>query len=103
MQRHAIGAIAIVLLIGGVVILLGDPSSFWASGALRVGAVMAALWLALPQLVAMPAWLYAPVVGGAVLIACRPKLAWILLPIALVIWALRPRSAPAQRVKNRKP
>ncbi|MBN2021430.1 MAG: hypothetical protein JW809_01430 [Pirellulales bacterium] len=91
MRRHAIGIIAIGLLAAAL--------GFWATGThqavefafLRVGAVLAVLWVAYPDLRRLPAWMLvaAPVV--LTLVALRPRRFLILLPILIAVAVLRPR------------
>jgi len=91
MHRPTIGVIAIVLLAAGF--LLRDPSQATLSAAcLRVGMVMGLLWLAHPQLERLPLW--ATVVGVVLALAILrwPKLVVIVLPLALVLWLLKPRA-----------
>ena len=97
MRRHAIGIIAIVLLIGGVVLVCwpvegqglfaGLNAACW-----RVGALMAVLWLAYPQIHRMPAWLWAAIPALAVVLAVRPRWFLIALPIVVALAVLRPRN-----------
>ncbi|HTM55509.1 MAG TPA: hypothetical protein VL175_15885 [Pirellulales bacterium] len=92
MHRPTIGVIAIVLLAAGL--LLRDPSQATLSAAcLRVGMVMGLLWLAHPQLERLPLW--ATVVGGVLALAILrwPKLVVFVLPLALVLWLLKPRAS----------
>jgi len=61
MHRPTVGIIAVVLLVGAAILWIwkpmGEHNDVWLSGCLRVGPVMAALWLALPQLDRIPNWL----------------------------------------------
>lgn len=65
MSRNALGVIAAVLLVvGGVTAVNGPPggsTAGFAGGCIRVGLVLGALWLALPQirstLARLPGWL----------------------------------------------
>jgi len=95
MRRHAIGTIALLLLLGAVVLWIwpvqwgGDEALL---GALvRVGAVMAALWLAYPDVKRLPAWVLATVPLLLVVLALRPRWFLILLPIVIALAILRPR------------
>ncbi|MEX2112760.1 MAG: hypothetical protein WD845_06210 [Pirellulales bacterium] len=97
MQRHALGVLAIVLLAVGVA-TYGRQDTAVAGACLRIGAVLALLWLAMPQLRDVPAWLLGAL-GVVLLIVLRwPKLLWAMLPLAAVLWLLRPRMRkPASR------
>jgi hypothetical protein len=90
MQRHLLGVLAVVLLAVGVVMhVRGDAAV--AGTCLRIGAVLALLWLAMPQLREMPTWILGAL-GLALLLVLRwPKLLWAMLPLAVVLWLLRPR------------
>ncbi len=90
MQRHALGVFAIVLLVVGVA-TYGREDTAVAGACLRIGAVLALLWLAMPQLRDVPPWLLGSL-GVVLLIVLRwPKLLWAILPLAAVLWLLRPR------------
>src|SRR3954467_15039157 len=64
MNRNALGIVAAVLLfLGGVTVVFGPGggnSSGFAGGCIRVGLVLGALWLALPQILSpaahLPRW-----------------------------------------------
>ena len=65
-HRPTVGVIALVLIVGAVVRVAvlwpWDPpsklsSDIWLSACVRVGLVMSAMWLALPQLERIPNWL----------------------------------------------
>lgn len=111
MRRHLLGAFALLLLIGGVVGLIasdGDEQrgAVASSVALRAGALLGAIWLALPQLDAFfrrfPPWLLAMLGGGALVIVFRPRLIVYLAPLAGLLaalqfaaWFVRPRMRSA--------
>lgn len=100
MRRHLIGAIALVLLsVSGILLLW--PSDWGSSyevalaACLRIGAVMAALWLAYPQLSQLPQWLLV-VVLGVVLVAAvgrRPQILLLAVPAVILIVLLCPRKS----------
>jgi hypothetical protein len=64
MNRNALGIIAAILLVlGGITAVFGpggNSASGFAGGCIRVGLVLGALWLALPQILStaarMPGW-----------------------------------------------
>ncbi len=90
MQRHLLGIIAIVLLAVGAV-AFGTSQEALAGTCLRVAAVLGLLWLALPQLRDVPLWL-SGAIGMTLLVVMRfPKLLLAVLPLAVVLWLLRPR------------
>jgi hypothetical protein len=92
MHRPTIGAIAVVLL-GAAAVLNFLPES-WGSfpgllaACLRVGILMAALWLAHPQLHRLPVWLLGSIVVSAMAVALRPRLALVAVPLVVALWAL---------------
>src|SRR5688572_26903099 len=97
MHRPTVGVIALVLLAGAAYYWRFPPRpedsmQVGLEGAcVRLGIVMAALWLALPQLSRFPWWIGVAVllaVSVAVL-AARPKLCIHALPILAALW--RPR------------
>ncbi len=96
MHRPTVGIIALVLLLSGATLLVWQPENatyqVWLSACLRVGAVMALVWLAHPQLVRMPAWLLFAVFLLLPILAWKPKLLLLAVPIAIVLAFLRPRA-----------
>jgi hypothetical protein len=91
MRRHALGIIAIGLLAIGL-LWPDDAGAAFAGACLRVAPVLALLWLAWPQLETLPLWLVA-VFGVVLLLVLRwPKLLWAALPLAALLWLLRPRA-----------
>ena len=104
MQRPLIGIIAIVLFAAGF--FTRDLSDDAVSGAcVRVGAVMAMLWFAHPQLRGVPRWLIGvSAVGVFVLLRFGPKLLLLAVPVCIVLWMLRPktpRSNPPDGIRTR--
>lgn len=96
MHRPTVGIIALVLLIAaGVVYLwpeLGDSNKNMLSAFLRIGCIMAALWLALPQVTKPRSWWIMGAVFLTVLIVARwPRLFWIPLVALIGLAILRPR------------
>ena len=66
-------------------------AAFW-----RVGALMAVLWMAWPDMKRVPAWMLALAPVVLLVIAFRPRLALYLIPILLAIALLRPRKKRAK-------
>ena len=100
MRRHATGIIAIVLLAGAAALWLWPPTggshpaveaAFW-----RVGAVMAVLWLAWPDLHRLPAWLWGVLPFLFVLLALRPRWFIYLIPVLMAIGILRSWKRPVK-------
>ena len=107
-NRFSIGVIAIVLLMGAAILWFAAGSqNMWTGACLKVGLVMAALWLALPNGARQGNWGHASlgtVVGflllGLVLIGKRVDFR-IVLPmlfgVAIAIKVLRPTSKNRSR------
>ena len=95
MHRPTVGIIAVVLLASAAALwvwpLDWDGYDALLGACVRIGAVMAAIWLAHPQLVKLPLWLPEAVVVVAIVVALRPKLIIVALPLILLLLWLRPR------------
>lgn len=105
MQRATTGILALLLLFGSGLLFLFQPA--WgdtqaiAASALRIGAVLGAIWLAYPELSRLPKWLVPLLIGVIVAIAFRPKLAFFIVPLVLAILLLRPkRKTPSRSGKT---
>ena len=96
MHRPTVGLIAVILLGGALALWLWprDWGCYQAllGACLRLGAVMAALWLAHPQLRRLPPWLADGLLVTVLLVALRPKLLLLAVPLLVAFWLLRPRS-----------
>lgn len=95
-QRTKVGLISLALLLAAAALVvwpLSDPSTHVAAqGAfVRIGLIMAAIWLALPQLSVLPRWLLVMVILSAVVVAFRPKYAIVAVPLVIAFLVLRPR------------
>lgn len=96
MERHRVGILAVVLLvIGGVLEFSGLAESGyqqWSAACVRIGILLAVMWLALPQL---GLWSSKVFLFGtlflAVVLAVRPKLFIFALVAVIVVAVLRPR------------
>lgn len=93
MNRTLVGIFAVGLLLAAAILAWTRPSSdyeVWMSACLRVGTVLVALWLALPQLERTPHWLAKGLLLGLMLVACiGGKLRVVMLAAAvyaLVVW-----------------
>jgi len=101
MQRNLLGVIALVLLVAGGVVALGlagpASSASWTGSAIKIGLMLGAIWLALPQierwLVNTPQWLLVASLIGIVLIAIRPWGAVVIVPLLIAMWLFGPRLA----------
>ncbi len=114
MRRHLLGLIAAAFLgTWGFLFFYYGPAegniSLYANVCLRAGLVLAALWLALPQLAAMKkhqVWWTLGTIGAVVLAAAMPRvipMLLILLAALLVLqfvgWIMKP--LPSNPPKNR--
>jgi len=110
-RRLIIGIIALVLLaVAGYLWCFRPDGDFWTTlcgACVRVGAVMAALWLAFPSVSRVPGWIYGIMLVGGIVVAVRPK--WIVWvgPALVALWILRPRpqkkTAVPQVAKQKPP
>jgi hypothetical protein len=99
MHRTTVGITAAVLLSAAAVFAFWQPSGWeghqpMLSGAcLRVGLVLGALWLAHPQLSRLPSWMFGVGAALAVVVALRPKLILLAVPLVVVLWLVKPRAS----------
>lgn len=106
-QRHALAVIAALLLVAGLFfqyagLSLGQAESL-AGALIRVGVVLGAVWLALPELRrGGNVWVLLAVVFGSLIVAWRPRYFLFALAIAVVAYFLRPRG-PRQGGRARRP
>jgi len=116
MQRHLLGLLALILLVGGIsglaVYGAGESqSSMLSSIGIRMGLVLGAIWLALPQLVQLSGRasgvLLTALVAGGIILAVRPKSFIVLGPILMVLAVLyllgtlvKPREDKLQRARR---
>jgi uncharacterized protein with PQ loop repeat len=95
MRRLAIGLIAIVLLLIAVVLQIGqweDPNAAdLESACLRIGAVMAVIWLAYEHLHRVPTWLWFSLPVLLFALARRPQWLLFLVPLVIALAILRPK------------
>jgi hypothetical protein len=104
MRRNLLGIIALVsLLLGAVLHFAGGGESHyleWTSALLRVGAVLGAVWLAMPELRRPGSrWVVGAILLAFVIMAWRPRLflvAAVLLGIALILRPRPPRRSLTQ-------
>ncbi|MBN2217119.1 MAG: hypothetical protein JW719_07065, partial [Pirellulales bacterium] len=101
MRRHAVGLIAVLLLSGAVALWVWPPgergwpgleAALW-----RVGAVMAVLWLAYPDLRRWPGWLLAAAPAALVIVAIKPRRFVYLIPLLLAIAVLQKFRKPKSK------
>lgn len=101
MRRHIIGIFALLLLIGSGIFLFnpeaGEKLTPLMAACFRLTPVLILLWLAYPELERMPWWIWLVVPGTLLVLAWRPKLIPIALPILIIIGILRPRKKKVSR------
>lgn len=96
MRRHAIGIIAIVLLLGAAALWTWPLDVGWheplKAACSRLGPFMAALWLAYREVERLPRWLLATIPLLVLVLVLKPKWFFIALPIVIVMVILRPKT-----------
>jgi hypothetical protein len=109
MRRHLLGLIALSFLVGGVLLRIYGTSDYaWV--ALRIGMVLAAVWLALPQVIALfskiPPWVIGVAAVAVLIAALSPRSLLIVIPvlggialIQFIGWIFKP---PSPRKRKRK-
>ena len=111
LKRHLLGVFALLLLITGSVLLLRGASDSTtkalAAGCLRMGAVLAAGWLAFKQVNAIlsrvPGWMLGAMGVGLLTVIARPRTALYIVPGMIVLWFLgprRPKSPPGESARR---
>jgi hypothetical protein len=98
MNRTSLGIAALALLVIGGLVLTQAPRPLdqnavgFAGGCIRVGIVLGALWLALPQLLRFlaktPKWLLVAGTIGIVVCAVKPLLLLVAVPMLVLLWFL---------------
>jgi len=95
MQRHALGIIAILFLAVGLTLFfkpeLFTASESWSGIGMRVGVVLAIIWLAYPHLQTLPPGFLPMIVLCSIVLARFRQLFPIVLVIVVAILILRPR------------
>ncbi len=99
MNRTVVGIVALALLLTALALFIfstGQQSGMWMSACLRVGGLMAVVWLAHPQLAYAPRWfLFVAVLGVAVLMVIKqPRALAVLAVIFIVLARFRPAPQP---------
>ena len=100
MRRHLLGILAIALIVGGLAYMPFDRTGFLANSCWRIGIVLAALWLAMPQLSEMAVWFRRAAIVVAVVAAALNKYGLILLPLIFLMWIFSGRKSTAQDSTN---
>lgn len=98
MHRPTVGILALLLLATGAATewLVPLDDDLIPGACLRVGIVLAALWLALPNMNRFPRWQLVGLALGLLAVLRWPKLILFAIPIGVLVWLLGPRP-PAKR------
>jgi len=101
MRRHILGISAIILLTGAVAFLIWPPETAGAqslhSACTRVGSICAVIWLAYRDLERLPSWIGSVILVAAVIIAIRPRMAIIGIPVVIALMVLGRKKKPNPR------
>jgi len=105
MNRISLGIVAIALVVIGVLAMVQYPSegAAFAGACIRVGLVLGALWLSLPQITYVwsktPRWLL--IVAGVALVVCvvNPWYFVAAVPILAALWFLGPKVTAIWKAK----
>ena len=95
MQRHTIGVIAILLLLGAIVFWVWPPQGAayqqLEAACWRLGAVMVVWWIAYPQAKHLPPWLFGAIPVLIIILAVKPRWILVAIPILIALAILKPR------------
>jgi hypothetical protein len=96
MRRHLIGILSIALLAFAAILWLFQPTidgmmlqleaACW-----RIGACLAVLWLAYPDLLNIPRWFWLTMPVLLIIIAKWPRIFLLLIPLLILFAIFRPR------------
>jgi len=96
-RRPLIGILSVMLLAVGILpwaMSMGSDAMLGLSAAcIRVGVLLATVYLAYPDLKGIPSWLFTLLLVSLCAVMWRPRLAVVIVPIVLAIWVLRPRKS----------
>jgi hypothetical protein len=101
MNRLKIGLVALALLVAAVVLYARGPGGSTANGlagaCMKVGLVLGALWLAMPQIMRFfsrtPRWLLTAGVIALIVCVVKPMLLIFAIPLLGLLWFLGPKLA----------
>jgi len=92
-RGHAVGIIAAALLIVGIALFVANSAYGLMSFCIRVGLVLGALWLALPQLMGVvkrfPPWMIGTSLVAIAIVIVQPRMLIYLIPVAGLLLAFK--------------
>jgi len=97
MNRKMLGLAAVLLLVVGVIVAVQQPEggAAFAGACIRVGLVLLAIWLALPQVTRFwnqtPKWLIVAAAIALVVCVTHPVYALAAIPLLGLLWFLGPK------------
>ena len=100
MRRHLLGVLSVASIFIGLTMIALDANAYIGNSLWRIGLVLAAVWLAFPQLEEMSRWFRRAAIVIAVVAAAMHKYALILLPLIFLMWVFGRKKAEA---KNEQP
>jgi hypothetical protein len=109
-RRRILGISAIVLLVGGIVmglwqpVLEGSLATYWQSSMAfcwRMGALLAAAWLAYEDVQRLPGWILVVLPVLLIVLVRSPKTFLLLLPVVILLAVARRFLMPVSRSKRR--
>jgi hypothetical protein len=94
-QRTKLGLIAATLLLLGPPLLFAPDAHAIGGGFIRMGIVMGAVWLALPNFMQLlsrvPKWLAIATLVGACVVAWKWQTVVVIGPILAALWVIGPK------------
>jgi hypothetical protein len=98
-RRTLIGFFAILLIAVGIPLWVNSGNSATmegiASGCIRAGLVMTALYLAYPVVSRAPPWMYGAIAIGCLLVVLNKKnILWV-VPALYLLWFIKPKTKQA--------
>lgn len=97
MRRHVLGILSILFLLVGLVLyfepsLLAGDATMWSGIGVRVGTVLAVIWLAYPHLEVLPKSFILVIILSGVILARWKQVFPVAIVIIVAIMILRPRT-----------
>jgi len=105
MRRHAVGIFALGLFAAAAALWIWAPQQGvvyqFEANFLRVGALLAVLWLAYWDLKRIPPWLWGVFLLMLAVVIVKPRSLIFIVPIALLLGMLHPRVWSSGRNRHR--